>query len=1092
MSLVAARYGKDLVRVLRVVRRKPNENGKIIHDIVEYNVRALVEGDISSRNLTFVFDQTDGLDTLDLAKTSPHVLSPELFATHVGAFLLNKYEHLSAAFVDIEMLKWSRLAVGEHGVDGVQGSTNGQGHRHSFQRDGEDKHIVNVEVAKSDNGIMSVKVTAGLCDLLLLKSSGSAFSHFIRDEFTTLVEVKDRILSTAVNLQYDFPKYTLKNGLGSIGAMETELEFKKAAELARNVTIDLFTTHDSESVQATLFKMGEAVIAGHKSVEKITYVLPNKHYIPVNLDHLGIANMTEDVAEVFMPVSAPRPQHVARHMRSHTGDRPYECSHCRDRFARSDLLSRHVNKCHASERPATTTQPARRRGHAQPGSSAAAGVSGPAPSLIPPPGTRKICDVCASSRTPAQCDAGLPCGKCLQRNSKCTYIKALETIRRPQATQGINYSRTTDLITPPMTVPSMGLPQRTDPALFPSQPSFNFPASLYSNLQGQSNTSSQSPYFNSNAGNQGSTQQPPNVHGQLPVPAPYPAFIPDHHQQQQTPSTMFAPYPATPHTAARAKNELDAYLLENAFGGANSLGGSAAASSSSYLYNNTHAQEFMAPNQHQPGLPHINDHHIGYPGYTPPSTARSVSSHSSQRSHSAHHSPQQQHQAAYSNTADSPASNDSPSYTHSSNVSTSNNAPSSTAQTQLLDGGVSSAFGMMSLDDPAIAAEMSKSGSFFAPNAFPKTPSSLNNNPVASHVGSSTGTGLTPFLGPNFNAKWSSPSLNSSAGLLTPGLGLGFTLGLGNVSSSNASLPSLGSSGLTPFLNGGNPLDGHLSTGMGNSLATGFTPGRESNIAELKEFWRQFMKTPGEKTPGVGTFGGFGKDGLHYDGSHTDSETSRPRHSLSKMASYPDLKTPGGTNVSQNAHAGNYSMSEKEDLRSYQQAVLARKAPQLTLIPKRRGTLPQTYGDIHAKPPVNMINNTQTNTSKPNNLIPQQQVNGSPSPSASSTHSNSDIGSLFTPTQRIVRERPTFKRLASQTLGPFEAKSAKISHQDINASEGSEDTDGNEDAEWLDVQESTVNGKTTQNSRQKPQSCAESVNNSSTRRLAAPEMVALS
>lgn len=73
--------------------------------------------------------------------------------------------------------------------------------------------------------------------------------------------------------------------------------------------------------------MGEAVIAGHEMVEKISYVLPNKHYIPVNMDYLGIANMTEyvnhqisygfsfaidnlcrfrDVAEVFMPVSAPR------------------------------------------------------------------------------------------------------------------------------------------------------------------------------------------------------------------------------------------------------------------------------------------------------------------------------------------------------------------------------------------------------------------------------------------------------------------------------------------------------------------------------------------------------------------------------------------------------------------------------------------------------------------------------------------------------------------------------------------------------------------------------------------------------------------
>ena len=88
----------------------------------------------------------------------------------------------------------------------------------------------------------------------------------------------------------------------------------------------------------------------------------------------------------------------------------------------SDLLSRHVNKCHAATKPPTTTQPARRKGHAQPGTSTS-GVRGPGPALGAPPGSaggsldgvaglpRRICDACGLSRTPAQCDAGVPCGK---------------------------------------------------------------------------------------------------------------------------------------------------------------------------------------------------------------------------------------------------------------------------------------------------------------------------------------------------------------------------------------------------------------------------------------------------------------------------------------------------------------------------------------------------------------------------------------------------------------------------------------------------------------------------------------------------------
>lgn len=43
IELSAARYGKDKVRVLRVVR------GPEQHEIVEYNVCALVEGKIETR-----------------------------------------------------------------------------------------------------------------------------------------------------------------------------------------------------------------------------------------------------------------------------------------------------------------------------------------------------------------------------------------------------------------------------------------------------------------------------------------------------------------------------------------------------------------------------------------------------------------------------------------------------------------------------------------------------------------------------------------------------------------------------------------------------------------------------------------------------------------------------------------------------------------------------------------------------------------------------------------------------------------------------------------------------------------------------------
>ena len=48
--------------------------------------------------------------------------------------------------------------------------------------------------------------------------------------------------------------------------------------------------------------MGRALLDAHANVERVSYVLPNKHYIGVDMGYLGLANN----GEVFMPVAAPR------------------------------------------------------------------------------------------------------------------------------------------------------------------------------------------------------------------------------------------------------------------------------------------------------------------------------------------------------------------------------------------------------------------------------------------------------------------------------------------------------------------------------------------------------------------------------------------------------------------------------------------------------------------------------------------------------------------------------------------------------------------------------------------------------------------
>ncbi|KAJ7494866.1 hypothetical protein B0H11DRAFT_2003671 [Mycena galericulata] len=300
-----ARYGKDKVRVFRVVRE-----GKW-HHIVEYNVQALLEGDIETSYTeadNSVVVATDSIKNITyyIAKISPHVLIPERFALHLGTHLVSKYVHIHKAFVTVEQLRWSRIPVA-----GEQGPED---HPHAFIRDGDDKRIVKVEVdASKGKDKIVANVTAGISDLLVLKTTESAFTNFVRDKYTTLKEVDDRILSTSIDLSYTFSsiniskpsdagveEFTVPASITPGSVWDTTVPTK-----ARKVTLDIFASDNSASVQATLFRMAQLIIAQNAQVQTVSYALPNKHYIPVDMSYLGVENLIPAQAEVFMPVAAP-------------------------------------------------------------------------------------------------------------------------------------------------------------------------------------------------------------------------------------------------------------------------------------------------------------------------------------------------------------------------------------------------------------------------------------------------------------------------------------------------------------------------------------------------------------------------------------------------------------------------------------------------------------------------------------------------------------------------------------------------------------------------------------------------------------------
>jgi urate oxidase len=147
---------------------------------------------------------------------------------------------------------------------------DGKPHPHSFFRDGQEVRVVE-SVARENQGI---SIRSKIEKLLVLKSTGSAFHGFHRDEYTRLPETWDRILSTEIEAGW---KWKLFRTLEEAKAAN----FDAAWQAARDITLKVFAEDNSASVQATMYKMCEQILAKVPLVETVDYSLPNKHYFEV-------------------------------------------------------------------------------------------------------------------------------------------------------------------------------------------------------------------------------------------------------------------------------------------------------------------------------------------------------------------------------------------------------------------------------------------------------------------------------------------------------------------------------------------------------------------------------------------------------------------------------------------------------------------------------------------------------------------------------------------------------------------------------------------------------------------------------------------
>lgn len=272
ISLGPNQYGKAESRVVRIYRGGPR------HRIVDLNVSSSLRGDFDDAHITG--DQTGVLPT-DSQKNTAFayakrygVNSPEDYAIALAQRLLEATPRADGAQVRVEQYAWDRIAVGPFG------------HDHAFVRRG-DAVRTTVVTLRGRGLAQDVWVVSGLSDLVLLKSTGSEFKGFRKDEYTTLAETDDRVLATSLVARWRYN--------------HTNIDWNARHEAIRRQLLAAFATTYSKALQETLFMMGKQVLEGSQDVAEIRFSAPNKHHFLVDLEPFGLENR----GEVFIAADRP-------------------------------------------------------------------------------------------------------------------------------------------------------------------------------------------------------------------------------------------------------------------------------------------------------------------------------------------------------------------------------------------------------------------------------------------------------------------------------------------------------------------------------------------------------------------------------------------------------------------------------------------------------------------------------------------------------------------------------------------------------------------------------------------------------------------
>ena len=200
---------------------------------------------------------TDSIKNLVLREAGSWTgATPESLLLHLGGLMLADYAQMQAL-----RMAWEEIPFAPAGGDVL------------FTRLGDDRAVADMRLEREGDGVRIADLACGRRDMALLKLTGSAFTAFVRDDYTTLPDRRDRPLYVGMDVGWRYADPT--------DALGADPRRYVAAAQVSDLLCAVFTEFVSESIQHLVHEMGRRMLARYPGLAEVSFEGRNMTRDPV-------------------------------------------------------------------------------------------------------------------------------------------------------------------------------------------------------------------------------------------------------------------------------------------------------------------------------------------------------------------------------------------------------------------------------------------------------------------------------------------------------------------------------------------------------------------------------------------------------------------------------------------------------------------------------------------------------------------------------------------------------------------------------------------------------------------------------------------